>query len=200
MTSSSDIAEKVRAALGREIKRDPTTIELHHALRDDLGLNSLDAIELMFTVEREFDLEIPDADLQGLRTVGDIVTYLASRIGGPAASGDATSSAARPAGRQSASPAAAPAPARSASPAARTPARDVSPAPPRKPTPTASGPRKATPLAAAPRKPASAATAPRPATPRPAASRKPATAAPRKTAAAARSGKAAGKPAKRPRR
>jgi acyl carrier protein len=74
------IAEKVRAALGRELKRDPATIEMHHLLREDLGLNSLDAIELMFKVEEEFDLEIPDADLQKLKTVGDLVAYLESRL------------------------------------------------------------------------------------------------------------------------
>ena len=74
------IADKVKSALGRELKRDPDTIEMSHLLRDDLGLNSLDAIELMFKVEEEFDLEIPDADLQKLKTVGDLVTYLESRL------------------------------------------------------------------------------------------------------------------------
>ena len=74
------IADKVKSALGRELKRDPETIELGHLLREDLGLNSLDAIELMFKVEEEFDLEIPDADLQKLKTVGDLVSYLESRL------------------------------------------------------------------------------------------------------------------------
>jgi acyl carrier protein len=81
MTSATAIAEKVRNALGREIKRDPATITADQALREDLGLNSLDAIELMFKVEEEFDLEIPDADLQKLRTVGDLVSYLEERLG-----------------------------------------------------------------------------------------------------------------------
>ena len=74
------IADKVKSALGRELKRDPDTIEMDHLLRDDLGLNSLDAIELMFKVEEEFDLEIPDTDLQKLKTVGDLVSYLEKRL------------------------------------------------------------------------------------------------------------------------
>jgi acyl carrier protein len=82
MTAATAVAEKVRSALGRELKRDPATIALEQALREDLGLNSLDAIELMFKVEEEFDLEIPDADLQRLRTVGDLVSYLEGRLGG----------------------------------------------------------------------------------------------------------------------
>src|SRR5262245_2077174 len=76
------VADKVRGALARELKRDPATITAEQALREDLGLNSLDAIELMFKVEEEFDLEIPDADLQRLRTVGDLVSYLEERLGG----------------------------------------------------------------------------------------------------------------------
>jgi acyl carrier protein len=82
MTSSTAIAEKIRSALARELKRDPQTITLQQTLREDLGLNSLDAIELMFKVEEEFDIEIPDPDLQKLRTVGDLVAYLETRLGG----------------------------------------------------------------------------------------------------------------------
>jgi acyl carrier protein len=93
------IADKVKSALGRELKRDPDTIEMSHLLREDLGLNSLDAIELMFKVEEEFDLEIPDADLQKLKTVGDLVAYLETRLersGAPSVLGPARSVAAAP--------------------------------------------------------------------------------------------------------
>lgn len=83
MTATA-VAEKVRSALARELRRDPSTITPEQALREDLGLNSLDAIELMFKVEEEFDLEIPDADVQRLRTVGDLVSYLEVRLGGAA--------------------------------------------------------------------------------------------------------------------
>ena len=105
------IADKVKSALGRELKRDPETIELGHLLREDLGLNSLDAIELMFKVEEEFDLEIPDADLQTLKTVGDLVAYLERRLEraspGP---DDAASAPAAPATPTLAAAPAAPAP------------------------------------------------------------------------------------------
>ncbi|MGH7331694.1 MAG: acyl carrier protein [Candidatus Rokuibacteriota bacterium] len=84
MTSSTAIAEKIRSSLARELKRDPQTITLDQTLREDLGLNSLDAIELMFKVEEEFDIEIPDPDLQKLRTVGDLVSYLEARVSGSA--------------------------------------------------------------------------------------------------------------------
>jgi acyl carrier protein len=111
------VADKVRSALARELKRDPATIAPEQALREDLGLNSLDAIELMFKVEEEFDLEIPDADLQRLRTVGDLVAYLEGRLGG------------------------APAPAAGAAPPTPTPPRPVAAD---KPAPVAPGARSRT--------------------------------------------------------
>ncbi len=46
------------------------------ALVDDLGLSSLDVINLVTEFEDEFDIEIPDRIIPTLRTVGDIVSYL----------------------------------------------------------------------------------------------------------------------------
>ncbi len=111
------MAEKIRGALGRELKRDPKTITLEQRLGEDLGVNSLDAIELMFRVEEEFDVEIPDADLPALRTVGDLVSYVEARLAGapsPAAA------AMRPPAATSAPAAPAVNPPRAASAKART--------------------------------------------------------------------------------
>ena len=46
------------------------------ALTDDLGLSSLDVINIVAEFEDEFDIEIPDRIIPTLRTVGDIVDYL----------------------------------------------------------------------------------------------------------------------------
>ena len=46
------------------------------ALTDDLGLSSLDVINIVTEFEDEFDIEIPDRIIPTLRTVGDIVDYL----------------------------------------------------------------------------------------------------------------------------
>jgi len=83
MTAKSVTTDRILTALANELKRDVSTIALNHSLRGDLGLNSLDAIELMFRVEEEFDLSIPDADLQKLVTVGDLVTYIEGKLQPP---------------------------------------------------------------------------------------------------------------------
>jgi acyl carrier protein len=49
-------------------------------LIDDLGADSLDIVELVMAIEEEFSLEIPDEDAEGMRTVGDILAYLAGKV------------------------------------------------------------------------------------------------------------------------
>ena len=50
------------------------------ALTDDLGLSSLDVINIVAEFEDEFDIEIPDRIIPTLRTVGDIVDYLEANV------------------------------------------------------------------------------------------------------------------------
>jgi acyl carrier protein len=94
MTANTEIARRLRATLAKELKQDVTSITPEHTLRGDLGLNSLDAIELMFRIEEEFDLSIPDDDIQGLVKVGDVIEYLERRLTPPAPAARATPAAA----------------------------------------------------------------------------------------------------------
>jgi acyl carrier protein len=81
MSAESTIALSVRTALADYLKRDPVTIEPRHTLRDDLGLDSLATIELLFKIEEAFDLQIPDQDLRQLVRVSDVVAYVESKLG-----------------------------------------------------------------------------------------------------------------------
>ena len=85
MAPESDIAVRIRTALGEYLKRDPVSIEPRHALREDLGLDSMATIELLFKIEEVFDLQIPDQDLQQLTKVSDVIAYVEGRVGRPAA-------------------------------------------------------------------------------------------------------------------
>jgi acyl carrier protein len=82
MTANTDVAERLRATVAKELKQDVSSITTEHTLRGDLKLNSLDAIELMFRIEEEFDLSIPDDDMQGFVKVGDVIDYLQRRLSG----------------------------------------------------------------------------------------------------------------------
>ena len=76
MTTDTALALRVRTALAEYLKRDVTTIKPGDALRDDLGLDSLTTIEMLYQIEEEFDVEVPDADLLSLVTVADVTAYL----------------------------------------------------------------------------------------------------------------------------
>lgn len=78
--SRVSIHAKVLAALGDYLKREPQTIPVQASLRDDLGLDSMATIELLYRVEEAFDFQIPDQDLSGLRTVQDVLAYVEKRL------------------------------------------------------------------------------------------------------------------------
>lgn len=80
MTQDAAIAARILTALAEYLKRDAATITPSHAMRDDLGLDSMATIELLFRIEEAFDLQIPDEDLQRLVTVGDVIAYVQERI------------------------------------------------------------------------------------------------------------------------
>lgn len=49
-------------------------------LTNDLGYDSLDVLELIAQLETEFLMDIPSVDVEQLRTVGDVIVYIDSRI------------------------------------------------------------------------------------------------------------------------
>lgn len=76
----SAITSKIIQALASYLKRDPASITESHHLRDDLGLDSVAIIELLFEIEERFKLQIPDQDLPGLSTVGTVAAYVQRRL------------------------------------------------------------------------------------------------------------------------
>jgi acyl carrier protein len=87
MTESIDpaVTSKIIQALASYLKRDPASITEAHHLRDDLGLDSVAIIELLFEIEERFKLQIPDQDLPGLSTVGTVAAYVQRRLAEPKA-------------------------------------------------------------------------------------------------------------------
>ncbi len=81
MATDPTISLKIRTALADYLKRDPDRILVTQHLRDDLGLDSMAVIELLYRIEEAFDLQIPDQDLVGLTTVGHVVSYVEKRLG-----------------------------------------------------------------------------------------------------------------------
>jgi acyl carrier protein len=78
-----EIVFKIIHALADYLKRDPASITEAHHLRDDLGLDSMAVIELLFEIEDKFKIQIPDQDLPGLSTVASVALYVQKRLASP---------------------------------------------------------------------------------------------------------------------
>ena len=80
MPAETDIAIRVRTALADYLKRDVKTIKPSDALRNDLGLDSMATIELVYQIEDAFDVQIPDQDLPSLVTVANVTAYIERNV------------------------------------------------------------------------------------------------------------------------
>jgi acyl carrier protein len=65
--------EVVRQALADQLRLDPSTIKPESLITDDLGADSLDAVELIFALEERYGVDIEAEDAESLRTVSDVV-------------------------------------------------------------------------------------------------------------------------------
>lgn len=70
------VFEKVAEIIAKELDKDVTSITLETRLVEDLGADSLDAVEIMFSLEEEYGMEIDDESAQAIKTVGDLVNYI----------------------------------------------------------------------------------------------------------------------------
>ena len=70
--------EKVREIMVDTLSLEKDEIKIESNLFDDLGADSLDAVELNMALEEEYGISIPDEDLLKLKTVQDIVSYIDS--------------------------------------------------------------------------------------------------------------------------
>ena len=74
------VFEKVKAIVANQLNVDAEKITLETHLIEDLGADSLDAVDLIMSLEDEFGLEIDDESAQQARTIGELVKYIEERI------------------------------------------------------------------------------------------------------------------------
>ncbi len=72
----TDIENKVRAIIIDRLTIDPKGCKLESDLRNDLGADSLEIVELMVEFEQKFDISIPDEEADKIKTVEDAITCI----------------------------------------------------------------------------------------------------------------------------
>ena len=72
------VFEKVKSIVADQLDVEEEKVTAEASITEDLGADSLDVVDLVMSIEEEFDIEIPDEDVENIKTVGDIVSYIES--------------------------------------------------------------------------------------------------------------------------
>lgn len=71
-----EIFEKVKELIVDQLDVDEELVTMETSIVEDLGADSLDLVDLVMELENEFGTEIPDEEIQNIKTVGDVVSYI----------------------------------------------------------------------------------------------------------------------------
>lgn len=74
------VLDKMKDIMVEQLECNPEDITMESLLVDDLGADSLDAIDIVMSVEDTFKVEVPDEIIEKIETVGDIVNYIEDHI------------------------------------------------------------------------------------------------------------------------
>ena len=70
------VLEKVKAILAEQFDVEEDKITADTDLQEDLGADSLDVVDLLMSIEDEFEVEVPDEEIENIKTVGELVSYI----------------------------------------------------------------------------------------------------------------------------
>jgi acyl carrier protein len=73
------VTKKVTSIIVEQLSVEESALVPEANLLDDLGADSLDVVELVMAIEEEFGIEIPDDDVENIRTIKDVVDYVVAR-------------------------------------------------------------------------------------------------------------------------
>lgn len=68
--------EKIRKLIAEQLNMDEEKITMDSRVIEDLGADSLDMVEMLMTLEDEFDVRIPEDASNSMNTVGDLVKFI----------------------------------------------------------------------------------------------------------------------------
>ncbi len=70
------VLEKLKGIVADQLGVEEDKVVLDASITEDLGADSLDVVDLVMSIEEEFDIEIPDEAVEDIKTIGDIVKYI----------------------------------------------------------------------------------------------------------------------------
>ena len=74
------VFDKIKSIIVDQLDADENEVTMEANIQDDLGADSLDVVDLVMSIEENFDIEIPDEDVENIKTGGDIVKYIEAKV------------------------------------------------------------------------------------------------------------------------
>lgn len=74
------VFEKIKAILAEQFSVDEDSITPDTNIQEDLGADSLDVVDLIMSIEEEFEIEVPDSEAENIKTVSALVQYIEDNI------------------------------------------------------------------------------------------------------------------------
>ena len=74
------VFDKIKDIIVEQLDVEEDAVTMEASITEDLGADSLDVVDLVMSIEESFDVEIPDEEVENIKTVGDIVKYIANKV------------------------------------------------------------------------------------------------------------------------
>lgn len=78
--TKQEILERIQKILADQLSIEPETIEMTSNIIEDLNADSIDFVDLVMSLESEFDMAIMDEEAERIRTVGDAVDFIHAHL------------------------------------------------------------------------------------------------------------------------
>ncbi|WP_294405957.1 acyl carrier protein [uncultured Ruminococcus sp.] len=73
------VFDKIRDIIVEQLDVEEEKVTAEASISEDLGADSLDVVDLVMSIEESFDIEIPDEEVENIKTVGDIVKFIEAK-------------------------------------------------------------------------------------------------------------------------
>ncbi|MEG1256293.1 acyl carrier protein [Clostridium sp.] len=74
------VLERVKQVIAKQLSLEVEELSVTASFTDDLGIDSLEIFEIVMSLEEEFDIEIPNEDIENIKTVQDISNYIETKV------------------------------------------------------------------------------------------------------------------------
>ncbi len=73
------VADKVKELISKQLNRSIDEVTCDKEIVKDLGADSLDVVEMLMSLEEEFNISVPEEDAVNIKTVGDIINLIENK-------------------------------------------------------------------------------------------------------------------------